>query len=65
MSFLKVTRTKSVLGVAQSMKRVVVDGLGLRKIGAVRTYKDNNCIRGMVNKVSHLVKCEIVDEKVK
>ncbi len=63
MSFLKVTRIKSVSGVAKSMRAVVIDGLGLRKTGATRTYKDNNCIRGMVNKVTHLVKCEKVDNK--
>ena len=40
----------------------IVKALGLGKIGATRTHKDNNCIRGMVNKVKHLVEYELVSE---
>ena len=40
----------------------VVRALGLGKIGASRTHKDNNCIRGMINKVKHLVEYQIVSE---
>ena len=65
MKFLKVTRTKSLAGQADSVCKTVLSGLGLRKIGSVRKYKDNNCMRGMVNKVSHLVKYELINESSK
>ena len=31
----------------------------LGRIGETRTHKDNNCIRGMINKVKHLVSYEV------
>jgi len=37
-------------------QRKTVESLGLRRIGHVREVKDNPCIRGMLVKVSHLVK---------
>ncbi|MDR2646441.1 MAG: 50S ribosomal protein L30 [Holosporaceae bacterium] len=33
-------------------------GLGLGKIGKKVMREDNNCIRGLIRKVSHLVKVE-------
>ncbi|MEW5964435.1 MAG: 50S ribosomal protein L30 [Pseudomonadota bacterium] len=36
-------------------------GLGLNRIGRRRTLEDTPAVRGMINKVSHLVR--IVDEK--
>jgi large subunit ribosomal protein L30 len=38
-------------------------GLGLRKMNRVREHKDNNCIRGMINKVKHYVSYEIIEGK--
>ncbi len=35
-------------------------GLGLNKIGRVRTLEDTPSVRGMIRKVAHLIK---VDEK--
>ncbi len=43
----------------EAMRRVV-RALGLRGIGKTREHNDNNCIRGMINKVKHLVSYEIV-----
>ncbi len=40
-------------------QRKVLDALGLKKIRQVREFKDTPAIRGMVNKVSHLV--EVVE----
>ncbi len=40
--------------------RKVVKALGLRGINSSKTHKDNNCIRGMINKVKHLVNFELV-----
>jgi large subunit ribosomal protein L30 len=39
--------------------RKIVKALGLGRIGKSVTHKDNNCIRGMVNKVKHLVSYEL------
>lgn len=58
---IKVTQIRSTIANPKKMEKVLV-GLGLRGIGSTRTHKDNNCIRGMVNKVSHLVKYELISE---
>ena len=35
--------------------RSTVYGLGLRKVNSVATLEDTSSVRGMINKVSHLV----------
>jgi len=52
---LKVQLVKSVNGTKQS-HRDTVRGLGLRKLGSVRELEDTPAVRGMVNKVSYLVR---------
>jgi large subunit ribosomal protein L30 len=52
---LKVQLVRSVSGTKQS-HRQTVRGLGLRKLGSVRELEDTPAVRGMVNKVSYLVK---------
>lgn len=54
---LKVTLLKSVIGTKQS-HRATVTGLGLRRINHTVELLDTPEIRGMINKVSYLVKCE-------
>ena len=54
---LKVTLVKSVIGTKQS-HRATVRGLGLRRINHTVELLDTPEIRGMINKVSYLVKCE-------
>ena len=39
-------------------QRAVLKGLGLTKMHQVRTLPDTPIVRGMINKVSHLVKIE-------
>ena len=46
----------------QSQGQTLV-GLGLNKIGRQRTLEDTPAVRGMINKVRHLVR--LVDEKAK
>ena len=41
-------------------QRATLVGLGLGRIGKQRTLEDTTSIRGMINKVSHMV--EIVEE---
>ena len=54
---LKVTLVKSIIGTKQS-HRATVRGLGLRRINHTVELLDTPEIRGMINKVSYLVKCE-------
>jgi large subunit ribosomal protein L30 len=54
---IKVTLVKSVIGTKQS-HRATVRGLGLRRLNHTVELIDTPAVRGMVNKVSYLVKCE-------
>ncbi|MHB1175253.1 MAG: 50S ribosomal protein L30 [Sulfuriferula sp.] len=54
---MKVTLVKSVIGTKQS-HRACVKGLGLRRMNHTVEVLDTPANRGMVNKVSYLVKCE-------
>ncbi|AEJ02554.1 ribosomal protein L30 [Nitrosomonas sp. Is79A3] len=54
---IKVTLVKSPIGTKQS-HRATVRGLGLRKINSFSILNDTPEIRGMVNKINYLVKCE-------
>ena len=57
MANLKVTLVKSVIGSRQDQIDTV-KALGLKKIRDTKEHADNPQIRGMINKVSHLVKVE-------
>lgn len=54
---LKVTLVKSMIGTRQS-HRATVRGLGLRRINHTVQVEDTPCVRGMIRKVSYLLKCE-------
>ncbi|AND37774.1 50S ribosomal protein L30 [Vibrio vulnificus] len=56
---LEVTLTRSVIGRPQD-QRETVKALGLRKMHQTVEHQDNPAIRGMINKVAHLV---VVKEK--
>ena len=51
---VKVQQVKSVIGYNQR-QRATMKGLGLRKIRQVVELEDTPAVRGMINKVSHLV----------
>lgn len=51
---LEVTLTKSVIGAKPAQRKTVV-ALGLRKLHQMVEHQDNVAIRGMINKVDHLV----------
>jgi large subunit ribosomal protein L30 len=59
---LKVKLVRSLVG-RPKKQREVVKGLGLRKINSEVTRKDCPEIRGMINRVHHLVKVEELDKK--
>ena len=54
---LKVTLLKSVIG-CKASHRATVRGLGLKRINHSVELQDTPAIRGMINKVYYLVKCE-------
>ena len=51
---LEITLTRSVIGRPEDQKDTV-KALGLSKINQSVVQEDNPAIRGMINKVSHLV----------
>jgi large subunit ribosomal protein L30 len=51
---VKVQQIKSVIGYNQR-QRATMKGLGLRKIRQVVELEDTPAVRGMIDKVSHLV----------
>lgn len=55
MAKIKIQLVKSPIGYAKDQK-ATVEALGLRKMNSVAEHDDNECIRGMINKVSHLIK---------
>jgi large subunit ribosomal protein L30 len=54
---IKVTLVKSPIGTKQS-HRACVRGLGLRRMHHTVEVEDTPAVRGMINKVNYLVKCE-------
>jgi large subunit ribosomal protein L30 len=52
---IKIKLVKSTIGSLPKHK-LTIEALGLKKIGQVVEKQDNAQMRGMVNKVNHLVK---------
>ncbi len=61
MAKLRITYTKSVIGY-NAKQKATVQALGLRRLNQTVEHEDSAVIRGMVNKVSHLVSVEAVEE---
>ncbi len=59
---LKITLKRSYIGTPEKLRRVL-RSLGLRKIGHTVVKPDVPSIRGMINKVPHLIKVEKVEEE--
>ncbi|MCB5258894.1 MAG: 50S ribosomal protein L30 [Candidatus Cloacimonetes bacterium] len=59
MKKIKVTLIRSTINRIESHKRVV-KSLGLNKLNSSRIHDDNPVIRGMINKVSYMLKVEEV-----
>lgn len=57
MATIKIKQVKSRIGAPKDQKRTL-DALGLKKMNRVVEFEDNPAIRGMVNKVKHLVSIE-------
>ena len=56
-STIKVVQIRSAIGREGSQRKTLI-GLGLKKIGRVRELEDTPAVRGMINKVKHLVHSE-------
>ncbi len=54
---IKVTQVKSTIGHPETQKATLL-GLGLTKVGKSRELEDTPAVRGMIKKVSHLIKVE-------
>jgi large subunit ribosomal protein L30 len=54
---LKITLVKSAIGYSARQKGTV-RALGLRRLGQTVEQSDTPVIRGMINKVSHLIRVE-------
>ncbi|HPU79722.1 MAG: 50S ribosomal protein L30 [Candidatus Accumulibacter sp.] len=54
---VKVTLVRSLIGTKES-HRATVRGLGLRRMHSSSLLEDTPAVRGMINKVSYLLKCE-------
>lgn len=54
---LRVTQTGSPIG-RKAYQRATLVGLGLNKMHKTRELEDTPAVRGMIDKVSHLVKVE-------
>ena len=66
MAAKKSGKTVTVKQIASAIRRPedqwqTLIGLGLNKIGRQRTLEDTPAVRGMINKVRHLVR--VIDEK--
>lgn len=61
MGKLRITQTRSVIDRPKRQK-LTIKALGLGRPNWVKIHEDTPQIRGMVNKVSHLVKIEEIKE---
>lgn len=57
MATIKIKQVKSRINCPKDQKRTL-DALGLRKLNRVVEHEDNASIRGMIDKVKHLVSIE-------
>lgn len=54
---VKITLVRSLIGTKKSHK-ATVKGLGLRKLNSTSILSDTPEIRGMLNKIKYLIKCD-------
>ncbi len=58
---LRITLVRSLIGYPQN-QRITARGLGLRKINSSVVRPDIPEIRGMINKIIHVVKVEVISK---
>jgi large subunit ribosomal protein L30 len=57
---LRITLVRSTIGYSLKQKRTAL-ALGLRKIQQTVERPDNGAVRGMVNRITHLVEVEEIE----
>ncbi len=57
---VRVTQTRSPIGRPKDQRQTLI-GLGLNKMHRSRELEDTPAVRGMINKVHHLVRVEEVE----
>ena len=60
MPFLKVTWRRSLIGRNWRQRRII-EALGLKRLSDTAVHNDSPGIRGMLNKVPHLVEVEEIE----
>jgi large subunit ribosomal protein L30 len=60
---LKITLKNSVIGY-NKRQRATVKALGLGKVGSSVVQSDNDCVKGMIKKVGHLLEVEELSDPV-
>jgi large subunit ribosomal protein L30 len=63
-AMLKITLVKSMIGRPEKHRKVL-RGMGLTKLNKSVLLKNAPTVRGMIDKVSHLVQAEEVTDEVK
>jgi large subunit ribosomal protein L30 len=58
---LKIVLKKGYIGLPVKQRRTL-EALGLKRIGSSVKREDNKAIKGMINRVAHLVAVETVSE---
>jgi large subunit ribosomal protein L30 len=61
MAKIRIRQVKSAIH-RQGVQRKTLRALGIRRMHQSVVHEDNACIRGMVNKVQHLLEIEEVNE---
>ncbi|NLU35871.1 MAG: 50S ribosomal protein L30 [Clostridiales bacterium] len=61
MAKLKITQVRSTIG-CKDKQIATMEALGLRKIRSYKIHEDNPVIRGMIDRVKHLVTVEEIQE---
>lgn len=62
MARLKIKQTRSGVGRLGTQKRVL-KALGLKHPGSIVEHEDTPTIRGMIDKVPHLIEVEVVEKE--
>ena len=61
MSRLRITWVKSAIGYAEN-QRGTLKALGFHKLNQTVEHEDSASVRGMIAKVNHLVRSEVVND---
>ncbi|MBN2586916.1 MAG: 50S ribosomal protein L30 [Candidatus Fermentibacteraceae bacterium] len=58
---LRITQVKSAIG-RQEVQKLTLEALGIKRLNQTVVHRDRPEIRGMINRVAHLLEVEEVDK---